>query len=57
MKHVMPVLSSSAKWSLRGEKWNSLLNDLVCKCAEKTTKHKYNYFGVKSYGKLVTKAL
>ena len=51
LKPILPLLNESKTWSVRGEAWDTFLQDFVCSCAQRTKQLKYNYFGLKRFGK------
>ena len=51
LKPILPLLNESKTWSLRGEAWNTFLEDFVCSCAQRAKQLNYNYFGLKRFGK------
>ena len=51
LKPILPLLNESKTWSVRGEPWDTFLQDFVCSCAQRTKQLKYNYFGLKRFGK------
>ena len=52
-ERACPDVDQIASNETASNEWNQYIYDLVCRCAEKAKKEKYNYFGIQDCGKFL----